>query len=144
MSKFLLISIKEEFTEKIFTGKKSIELRKVRPSILSGAKVIIYCTSPIKAIVGIAEVKEVISHTPGEMWRLHSSRLGIDKKGFDEYYNNSEKAVGIVLTNPKRLDKTIDLESIKKVHPRFSPPQTYKYFAKFTQPSVRQDFQLTI
>jgi predicted transcriptional regulator len=142
MSRYLFISVKEEFTEKILQGTKSIELRKVRPNVLSGDHVIIYCTSPVKAIVGVAKLEQIISHKPNEMWKLHSSKLGIDKKGFDEYYNKSEKAVGLVLTNARRLNQKIELKTIRKVHPKFSPPQTYRYFEKFVQASIGKSFTL--
>jgi len=143
MSKYLFISIKKEFTEKILLGEKSIELRKVRPNVLPGDHVIIYCTSPVKAIVGIANVEDIISYTPDEMWKHHSRKLGIDRKGFDEYYKNSDTAIGIVLNKPKRLDQKIELNRIKKQHPKFSPPQTYRYFAKFIESAGRKSFQLT-
>jgi predicted transcriptional regulator len=142
MNKYLFISIKEEFTKKILAGQKSIELRKARPNILSGDYVIIYCTSPIKAIVGTAKVEGIISHTPREMWKLHSDKLGIDKKGFDQYFNNANKAVGIVLTKPRKLTQKIDLKRIQKQHPKFSPPQTFKYFAKFIEPTADGSFEL--
>lgn len=142
MKKYLFISIKKEFIEKILNGEKSIELRKARPSILFGDHVILYCTSPIKAIVGVAKVEAVISLPPKEMWKLHANKLGIDKKGFDEYYGNSGRAVGIVLTNAKRLDQKIELTRIKKKHPKFSPPQTFKYFTGFIERTAGGSFEL--
>ena len=58
--KYLFVSIKPEFTEKILSKEKSIELRKVRPHVVSGDYVIIYASAPVMGVVGIARVKHII------------------------------------------------------------------------------------
>lgn len=143
MRKYLFISIKEEYTNRIFEGTKKIELRKSKPNVAPGDKVIIYCTSPVKAIVGIAQIKDIIVHRPNTMWRLHSKVLGIDKQSYLDYYGNSEKAIGIVLSKPKKLANNIGLSLIKEHVPTFTPPQTFKYFLNFTSPTGNSDFRLT-
>jgi predicted transcriptional regulator len=131
MKKSLLISVKEEYTNKILSGEKTIELRKCIPNVSPGDEVLIYCTAPIKAIVGRATVKNVIVHSPNQMWKLHSSKLGISKLAFIDYYNNHKKAIGIVLTDVKKMQKNIELNQLRNRLPNFSPPQTYKYFLNF-------------
>ena len=143
MNKYLFISIREEYTNRIFEGTKKIELRKSKPNVAPGDKVIIYCTSPVKAIVGVAQVKDIIVHKPNTMWRLHSKVLGIDRQSYLDYYGDSEKAIGIVLSKPKKLANNIGLNLIKEQVPSFTPPQTFKYFLDFTFPSKNTDFGLT-
>jgi predicted transcriptional regulator len=142
--KYLFISIKEEYVKQILDGKKHIELRKSRPSVRSGDHIIIYCTSPVKAIVGTALVKEVISHSPSQMWRLHSKKLGIRRKDYLTYYNNTDKAIGIVLSDVQRLCSTICLSIIRKQLPMFSPPQTYKYFSNFVPAEKENELVLEL
>jgi predicted transcriptional regulator len=132
--KYLFISIKEKYVNQILNGSKRIELRKSRPSVDVGDHVIIYCTSPIKAIVGTAKVENVISYTPSEMWRLNSKSLGINRKEYFEYYSKSDKAIGIVLSDVEKLSFSICLSLIKSQMPKFTPPQTYKYFNNFVPP----------
>jgi len=142
MKKYLLVSVKQEYTNQILQGSKTIELRKSKPSVSCGDSIIIYCTSPVKAIVGTAIIENVITHSPAEMWKLHSQKLGITREAFFDYYGNSDKAIGIVLSHITRLPEQIRLSSIKQSIPKFSPPQTYRYFRKFT-PSVKpKDFAL--
>jgi len=131
MKKSLLISVKEEYTNKILSGEKTIELRKCIPNVSPGDEVLIYCTAPIKAIVGRATVKDVLVHSPNQMWKLHSAKLGISKLAFMDYYNNHGKAIGIVLTDVKKMQKTIELKQLRNRLPNFSPPQTYKYILNF-------------
>ena len=142
MKKYVLISIKEEYSERILEGTKTIELRKSKPNVNPGDYAIIYCTSPTKAIVGLANIKQIIIHTPKRMWRLYSRQLGINKADYFEYYGESEKAVGIVLSNVTSLSNRICLDIIRKHIPTFTPPQTYKYFANFVTTDRNQKFSL--
>ncbi|UOE49816.1 ASCH domain-containing protein [Mucilaginibacter sp. SMC90] len=132
MSKLILISIKEKYVRKILSGRKTIELRKSVPKASPGDTLIIYTTQPKKAVTAIAFVKNILICTPEEMWLCHKEYLGIDKVSFDEYYKNHRKAVGIEISEVFQLDAEILLSAIKLIHPRFSPPQTFKYLNKFT------------
>lgn len=132
MSNILLISVKPEFADKILNGIKTIELRKSMPNVVSGDIVLIYSTDPVKAIVGICEVKEIIKMEPQKLWKLHSSKIGIDKLRFDEYYYSIKTAIGIVFSSFIKLPQEIALHSIKETHPSFTPPQTFRYFQKRT------------
>jgi len=131
-SKLLLISIKEKYVREILSGNKTIELRKSQPKVKAGDTVIIYTTQPKKAVTAIATVKSIIRCTPAEMWNNYRENLGVNKKEFNEYYQNSVISIGIELDNIIRLDAEILLSAIKLIHPSFTPPQTFKYLNKFT------------
>lgn len=142
MRKYVFISIKEVYTNLIFEGSKKIELRKSKPNVSPGDYVIIYCTSPVKAIVGIATVQEVIVLSPERMWKLHSKKLGIKKSDYFDYYDNCGKAIGIILSEVQKLSYSICLTHIKEKLPSFTPPQTYKYFLNFTPSQTDISFKL--
>lgn len=130
MSNFIVISIKPEFCKKIMQGSKTIELRKSAPNLNEGSRVIIYSTSPEKAILGYCKIKKIIKVSPITMWEKYSSQLGIDKKRFEEYYENYTTAVGLVLSEIVKFDIPIPLKSVKEHFPIFQPPQTFKYLDK--------------
>lgn len=130
MSEVLFISIKPEFTEKIFDGSKTIELRKSTPSVAENALLIIYSTVPVKAVIGISRVKTIIKMSPIDLWNKYSRNLGIDKQRFYEYYEDSDYAIGIELENIFKLHNPIPLELIRRFYPSFHPPQTFKYLSK--------------
>lgn len=125
--KYLFVSIKPEFTEKILSKEKSIELRKVRPHVQSGDYVIIYASAPIMGVVGIARVKQIIETSPKEMWNLYSSFLGIDRQRYDEYYHGLNRSIGIELDSVRALASPITLKELRKEVPSFHPPQIYRY-----------------
>jgi predicted transcriptional regulator len=136
MSKILLISVRPEFAEKILNGTKTIELRKSSPNVSVGDLVIIYSTLPEKAIVGTCVVKEIIKKAPLQLWRIHSSKMGIDRKRYFEYFKDTNLAIGIVLTSIDKLDKKLSLDSVRKAIPKFSPPQTFRYLNRSQIASV--------
>jgi predicted transcriptional regulator len=130
--KVLILSIKPEFVEQIFNGTKTIELRKVMPSVKIGDTVIVYCTVPVKAIVGICKINNILQESPLNIWSKYSNKLGVTDKQFWEYYKNSNKSVGIFLEGVCKLDFEIPLSEIKKLHPTFQPPQCFKYISRLT------------
>lgn len=131
MSKVILISIKDVYVQEILAGRKSIELRKARPQAKPGDTILIYTTQPKKAITAIATVEDILVLSPETMWAQYQDRLGIDRQGFEKYYKNCTKAIGIQIKNVYQLDDEILLSAIKHIHPNFSPPQTFKYLNKF-------------
>lgn len=131
MPKFLLLSIKPEFSSKIIESKKTIELRKHLPNAKVNDYVIIYSTAPEKAIVGFGKIKSIIKTTPENMWLQYSAQLGITKSTFNSYYKCSNTAVGIEITSVCKFQNKLFLSRIKEHYPLFSPPQTFRYFSNF-------------
>lgn len=93
--KYLFIAVKPEYANKLISGQKDIELRKMRPHIQPGDYVIIYASAPVKAVIGFGKVKNIIECTPNEMWAKYSLRLGIMQQDFESYYVNHKKSIGI-------------------------------------------------
>lgn len=126
MKKYLFISVKPEFAEKILTKEKSIELRKIKPHVEVGDYLIIYASFPVKSVVGFGVIKEIIEVSPEKMWNDFSKCLGIDKERFDSYYGGKEKAIGIEIEGIKKV-RPIQLVDLRKIDPNFHPPQIYRY-----------------
>jgi predicted transcriptional regulator len=124
--KYLFISVKPEFAEKIISKEKKIELRKVKPNVTVGDYVIIYASSPIKSIIGFGMIQKIIETTPKQMWETYSSLLGIDKSRFDDYYYGKKMAIGIKIKKIQQITP-IHLEDLRNVTPNFQPPQIYRY-----------------
>ncbi len=65
----VLLSIRPVHAEKIFQGIKTVELRRVCPQLLPGARVFVYVSAPVSAVVGYFVVGEVIQKAPHRLWR---------------------------------------------------------------------------
>lgn len=124
--KYLFIAVKPKYANKLISGQKDIELRKMKPHVQHGDYVIIYASAPVKAVIGFGKVKNIIVCSPNEMWAKHSIRLGIMQHEFDSYYANHKKAIGIEFEIIKPITP-IGLEELKKVDANFHPPQIYRY-----------------
>jgi predicted transcriptional regulator len=127
-NKYLFISVKPEFAEKIINNKKTIELRKLRPNVKRGDYIIIYASAPYKSVVAFGIIKNIIEMTPKKMWTSFSSVLGIDKQRFDDYFYGKLNAIGIELSKIIKIDP-VHLDKIRNIDPKFQPPQIYKYIS---------------
>jgi predicted transcriptional regulator len=129
----LLLSIKPEYASKIFSGEKTVELRRVRTRLTIDDIVIVYVSSPTKALVGLFEVEKIIQEKielPENIktyWNLVHEKAGITSQDFEKYYQGASFFVGIFLKNPKKFDVSINLENLRKQIPKFTPPQSYRY-----------------
>ena len=129
-NKYLFVSVKPEFAEKIVNREKTIELRKFKPNINTGDYIIIYASSPRKSVVAFGTIRNILKMPPQKMWSNFSSRLGIDKKRFDSYYKGKLHAIGIEFNEVVKIDP-IHLSDLRNIDPQFHPPQIFKYISNF-------------
>ena len=126
----LLISIKPKYVEMIFNGIKTIELRRKYPKAKNGTIVVIYASSPTKAIIGIGVVDEVVSDHPQSLWRSVRHNAGVTLQEFKNYFEDSSTGVGIHLKEINRLTRPLNLSQLREVWPKFHPPQGYHYLSQ--------------
>ncbi|NPE55824.1 ASCH domain-containing protein [Dickeya dadantii] len=120
----VLLSIKPEYVDKILSGEKRFEFRKVNFSKQGVTKVLIYATKPVGKLVGEFEVTEIHQGSPDSIWKITKSFAGIDKKYFDSYYEGRDKAVAIAIGKVDIYEKPRDLDSLGE---KITPPQSFCY-----------------
>lgn len=118
----ILLPIKPKFVEAIFAGTKLFEFRKQIPAKKVN-KILIYSSSPVCAVVGEAEVSEILSDTPTNIWDVTKSYSGIDSVFFFEYFRGKSIAYAYKLKNIKRYknSKKITDYGFKRA------PQSFSY-----------------
>lgn len=104
-----MLSIQPQFVEKILSGEKRFEFRKVKAK-LPPEKIIIYSTSPISQVIGEADVEKILIDTPENLWDLTSVHSGIDEMFFKNYYKNRNEAVAYELKNVTVYSEPKDLK----------------------------------
>lgn len=117
-----IISIKPRFAEAIFTGQKSVELRRKIPAISPGIRLYVYSTLPVGAIIGSATVERVERSSPEDIWLKLGDRAAIKRPDFDAYFRGTTEAVALILTDCTRA-LPLTIKSLRDVLPRFHPPQ---------------------
>ena len=114
----------------IFEGTKSVELRRVRPKVAQGDHVLVYVSSPTKALLGKFAVAQVIAAEPDVLWELVRDVAGVSREHFDAYYEGAETAYAISLSEPSPLPNPVGLETLRSLWHRFQPPQCYAYLTQ--------------
>ena len=94
--KMAVMSIKPIYAEKILSGQKRFEYRKI-PCKQKIDRILIYSTSPIMKVVGEVQVIEVLSDTPSRIWEKTKMNSGVSKEFFDQYFNGRHTAIAYAL-----------------------------------------------
>jgi len=121
-----LFSIKPEYVDKIFSGEKDYEYRKV---IFKGdvRKIVVYCTKPVGKIVGEFDVDEVLEGCPTKIWNQTKNNSGVCKVFYKDYFNGREKGYAIFIGEKVRYENEIDPYDVFK---SFSAPQSFRYLTE--------------
>lgn len=120
----ILLSIKPEYTKKIFSGEKKFEFRKLKPK--SPPSVIyIYESYPTKLIVGRFNVKKILSGTPQEIWDRCKKYGGIGEEDFFKYTLGKELIFAYEIEKVVKFPTPIDPT---KYDPSFIAPQSFAYY----------------
>lgn len=118
-----LLSIKPEFAEAIFNGKKRFEYRKV--IFKEKVRYIqVYVTKPVGKIIGEFEIDEIIKDNPVEIWNKTKKYSGIKKKFYMEYFENRKIAYAIKIKKAMRYKELLCPYTIDS---NFIAPQSFKY-----------------
>lgn len=125
----LLLSVKPRYTDKLLSGEKTIELRRIRPKIEPGDVILLYATAPVFQVVGICHVSKILLGSPEAMWSRVGRGAAISRTEYDRYFNGAARAIGIVVERPARLAECLSLGELRKHAPGFMPPQSYRYLS---------------
>lgn len=126
MSNTVLLSVRPEYADKIFSGTKTVELRRIFPKATIDT-VLMYVTSPVKALVGITTVEKVIVQHPFALWKRVRNEAGITYEEFETYYEGASLGYAIFLDEVKRFSQPISLNELREQWAGFQPPQSYFY-----------------
>lgn len=108
----ILMSINPIYADKILSGAKKYEYRKVKAKKDKVNKIVIYATYPIMKVVGEVEVKDILEETPEKLWNVTKKYSGVTKQFYDNYFNKSSKAIAYKLGKIEKYDEPKKLEDV--------------------------------
>lgn len=108
----ILMSINPIYADKILSGNKKYEYRKVKAKKDKVNKIVIYATYPIMKVVGEVEVKDILEETPEKLWNVTKEYSGVTKQFYDNYFNKSSKAIAYKLGKIEKYDEPKKLEDV--------------------------------
>ncbi|WP_369812787.1 hypothetical protein [Kineosporia sp. R_H_3] len=103
-----------------------MEVRRRTVNASPGTTVILYASSPVRAVVGTARLADVQVLPPREAWRRHSRRMGITHIELRDYLDGVDLAHLLLLERVNRLDRPLYLGDLQDQAP-FRPPQSFRY-----------------
>lgn len=122
----LLFSVRPCYADLIFGGHKEVELRRRLTPHMQNREAFIYVSSPTKQLSGGFRVGRVWSGPPETVWKK-VSRMGIDRKGFDEYYMGCTVGHALEITAVWKYQNPIGLQQLRRDFPNFVVPQSWRY-----------------
>lgn len=120
----VLLSIKPEFANKIFSGEKKFEFRKRAFRNIEVQTIVVYSTMPVGRIIGEFTIKQILQDSPESIWLKTNKMSGIDIEFFNEYYEGRDIAVAIEVGKTKLYKKPINP---KEEYENFTAPQSFMY-----------------
>lgn len=107
----IVLPIKPKYSEKIFSGEKIYEYRKILCK-KNVDKIYIYETLPIKKIVGEAYLLEKIRMEKQQLWDMTRTYSGITKEYFESYFRNHQMACAYKLGYVTKYKNELKLKDL--------------------------------
>lgn len=120
----VLMSIKPEFVDRIISGEKSYEFRRVLYKRNDISRIVVYASSPVCRIVGEIEVASLLTDTHENLWQKTKDKAGISEQFFFSYFSGRDKANAIEV---KAFHPYEDQVKLKDKYPSLVPPQSFCY-----------------
>lgn len=124
-----VLSIRPVYIERILAGIKTVELRRRFPKPDGRTAVLLYSTSPVKAIVGHAVLEEVSQLSLSSLWRRFACAATVTREEFNRYFDGVDRGCALRLTQAQTLPVPLALADLARRF-QFSPPQSYCYWRR--------------
>ena len=122
-----LVSIRPNYVEKIVDGLKTVELRRrFSEDVAPGAIILIYSTSPTRAIVGSASIQAVRKLQLDQLWIQYGTAACIDQEAFYGYFSGLNEGYAILLRDVRRFARQVAAADLKEKF-GFVAPQSFMY-----------------
>lgn len=99
----IIISIKHEYAQAIYEGRKTVEFRRRLPRFLLNTKCWIYEPKPIGLITGYFIYGGVFYGSLGRVWSWCADGAGISYSVYHEYFHGVSSAYALIIKQPHRF-----------------------------------------
>lgn len=127
MKQDVIISIRHEFAEKIYSSEKLYEFRKRIPNIEVGTRCWIYEPLPTGKVTGFFIYGGCYRDEKAKVWELCKEAAGISRETFMQYYKNNSYAHAWLVGNFSRCPRF----DLKDVGINQSPQSYIKWSSKY-------------
>lgn len=136
----VVLSIRPQYSDQILAGKKTVELRRRFPvSAPPGTIAYIYSTSPIRAMVGSAEIENVIKLPVADIWKKFGKMAQITKPDFDGYFAGVSEGFALKISNARQFSRPVNLTELRDRF-GFEPPQSFLYATPTLRTALQDEY----
>lgn len=130
-----LISVHPVHVEKIMSGEKNLEFRRIWPT-RAIETLVVYATHPVQRLTAIVQVDSVLRASKTALWLVAAAEGGgITRQELSNYLKGKERGVAIRLG--KRFALGSDVLPKKVFGTSFRPPQSFRYLSDTEKAKVR-------
>lgn len=135
----VVLSIKPYYSEKILEGSKTVELRRRFPiSAPAGTIAYIYSTSPVKAMVGTAAIRDVQKLPIEQIWTKFEASAYIERGSFERYFDGVDQGFALIFEDVKAFSNPLPLSKLREKFD-FEPPQSFLYAKHDLRKALRDE-----
>ncbi len=126
-STVIVLSIQPRHAMNIIKRRKTVELRRLKPKHLGrGSLVLLYASSPLKALVGAFRVSSILDKPVSELWESVRNKACISMEEFNIYYSDLNSGIAIFIDEIWEFPNPIKLSQMRE-EIDFQPPQSFRY-----------------
>jgi predicted transcriptional regulator len=122
----VILSIKPEYANKIFSGNKRFEFRRSIFKNKDVKKIIVYASSPISKIIGEFEIEKIHFSDVDTLWQETQEFSGITKEYFDKYFIGKKSGFALEIKKTKKYSASLSIKESFGI----SAPQSFAYVKK--------------
>lgn len=126
MSRVLLLSVRPRFAQGLLSGMKTAEVRRRFPEVSTDTTVVIYSSSPEKAVLGTMKVRALVRSTAAGIWQDYEDAIAIDRAELSGYLEGASECCVIELDTPTVWSQPVSLGAMRQSL-RVEPPQSFRY-----------------
>jgi predicted transcriptional regulator len=121
-----LLPIQPRYANAIIRGEKRVEFRRRRFG-REVQYVVVYASSPIRAIIGYFRISSISEGCPRAIWEEFKHVGGIDHEDYFRYYEGADRAVAIGIERVCVLGSPVPLSRLSG---SLKAPQSYSYLTR--------------
>lgn len=121
----ILLSIRKQFCDLIFTGLKKYEFRKKAP-VSNVDKILVYESRGCGKIVGEILIEDILFGSVNQIWEWTNKDAGIDAESFSKYFEGHSRAIAYKISDFAKYENPIALSSFGIS----SAPQNYMWIER--------------
>lgn len=126
MKRALLISVKPRYARAILEGRKTVEVRRRFPEVPPGTTVVLYSSSPERAVLGTVRLKQTSTVPSDRVWEMHSDAIDIAEDALGEYLDGADDSTLLEVEDPQTWARPVSLAALRTLL-GLEPPQSFRY-----------------